>query len=239
LRVFKYRGGDQVVFKRDLDALKNHSFWASQIETLNDPCEGFVTSDWLEEMIDLCHEPVEAKKLRGGLKRALSTRNKFGIYSLSTSSIDELLWAHYAYNHKGFCIEYDLDDLLRNLIDRDAWLHRTGRVNESCHFNIQYANEVPRMDPYDLASINNDIKYIQKLFGWKSQRWAYERELRIITPLSGLHYYEKNAVRAIHFGLRMPGQNKESILTAMDGESIEFYQMELKLGTYQLESKRI
>jgi len=38
---------------------------------------------------------------------------KIGIFSLSKKYDDELLWAHYANSHKGFCIEYDLEILLK------------------------------------------------------------------------------------------------------------------------------
>ena len=35
--VYKYRGGS---FKRDLQSLKNDTFWASNTKQLNDPYEG-------------------------------------------------------------------------------------------------------------------------------------------------------------------------------------------------------
>ena len=48
------------------------------------------------------------------LEDLLSYNKKIGIYSLSKTFIDELLWAHYGNSHKGFCIEYDLDILLNS-----------------------------------------------------------------------------------------------------------------------------
>ena len=46
--VYKYRGG---AFKRDLNSLKNDEFWASSTSQLNDPCEGVISIDDLEQQL--------------------------------------------------------------------------------------------------------------------------------------------------------------------------------------------
>ena len=46
-------------------------------------------------------------------------RHKVGIYSLSRTPLDELMWAHYGNSHASFCIEYDLDRLI--LEARTMW----------------------------------------------------------------------------------------------------------------------
>lgn len=59
---------------------------------------------------------------------------KLGIFSLSKRYDDELLWAHYSNSHKGFCIEYDLDQLLAKQNPK----HR--------FFDIQYSNKIQNLD---------------------------------------------------------------------------------------------
>jgi hypothetical protein len=38
---------------------------------------------------------------------------KITVFTPSKTEKDELLWAYYANSHKGFCIEYDLEILLK------------------------------------------------------------------------------------------------------------------------------
>ena len=53
VRVFKYRGGDENIFNRDLESIENDSFWAPTRDALNDPCEGLVSPENLHQQIDI------------------------------------------------------------------------------------------------------------------------------------------------------------------------------------------
>jgi len=113
--VYKYRGG---AFERDLNSLINNEIYAPTVKDLNDPCEGFVSTDKLMNQIDemLKVNPQATTSMdifKNELNNMLSHNVTSGIYSLSKNHLDELLWAHYANSHKGFCIEYDLDMLLK------------------------------------------------------------------------------------------------------------------------------
>ena len=46
------------------------------------------------------------------LPKPLEMRKTVGIYSLSRTPYDELMWSHYGESHEGFCIEYDLERLI-------------------------------------------------------------------------------------------------------------------------------
>lgn len=113
--VYKYRGGS---FKRDLKSLENNEFWASHTRQLNDPCEGMIAiSDYEAQMKNLKlifpQQSNDLTLLNQAFQNLIDMKdNKLGILSLSKSYHDELLWAHYADSHKGFCIEYDLEKLL-------------------------------------------------------------------------------------------------------------------------------
>lgn len=69
-----------------------------------------------------------------------------GIYSLSkpkeneTFPCNELLWAHYANSHKGFCIEYDLDILLKN---------HSSQFDIRNQIHVVYKNERPEVSESD------------------------------------------------------------------------------------------
>ena len=105
--VYKYRGGS---FKRDLQSLKNDTFWASNTKQLNDPYERFISiKDYQQQLNNLknifSQHRAHLTLIEQSLKNIIDMKDtKLGILSLSKRYDDELLWAHYANSHKGFCI---------------------------------------------------------------------------------------------------------------------------------------
>jgi len=152
---------------------------------------------------------------------------KLGIFSLSKRYDDELLWAHYANSHKGFCIEYDLDRLL-------------SKQNPKHHFfDIKYTNEIPNLDISKIITQDNPDKLIKMMLGFKSQRWEYENELRIITENQGLNTYDYRAVKAIYFGLKTPEDEIDQVMKTLQGRKIKYFQMHLKPNSFEFEAKQI
>ena len=231
MNVFKYRGGDESIFDRDLKSLEQNWFWAPTREKLNDPCEGMVSPEVLLSQLELIlnfagtnDSKVQTafEKFKTALMDMLNHKDTSGVYSLSQNPTDELLWAHYAYSHYGFCIEYDLKSLIR-----------FGR-NDFKHFDVVYDNHPPQLTINDLSNLKEGSSFFQKLIGVKSTRWAYEKEIRIVSSNSGQQHYDFRAVKAIHFGLRMVDEQKKEIMRRMQGRGIKYYQVKLKDGSYKL-----
>ncbi|HEY5602205.1 MAG TPA: DUF2971 domain-containing protein [Gammaproteobacteria bacterium] len=216
--------------------MEKDMFWALTPEKLNDPCEGLVTSDILINQIDAVvrlfaendkNVDVSVKELKNALRNVLEKKDTSGVYSLSKTSTDELLWAHYANSHHGFCIEYELETLVY-----------FGR-NEFFNFDVKYSDHPPLLTIEDMLKINEKIGFIQKLIGIKSKRWAYEKELRVVTSEAGAQSYDYRAVKAIHFGIRMPNDKKQEIMRKLKGRNIKYYQTELQENSYKFFSKSI
>ncbi|AXT59571.1 DUF2971 domain-containing protein [Aquimarina sp. AD10] len=220
--VYKYRGGE---FSRDLESLEKNYFWASSIAELNDPCEGINNWDKFRIQSNLIGnfigtEPKEKlSRFNKSVEKLISTCSKAGIYSVSTTYEDELLWAHYSNAHKGFCIEYDLDILLES--------YQSNRVFS---FPITYNSEPPNLSFIEVGVERN--KLIQKILGFKSNRWVYENEYRIVTDLWGKYSYDFRAVRSIYFGLRMGEEQKENIMNILKGRGVKYFQMKLHPESY-------
>jgi len=228
--VYKYRGGS---FKRDLQSLKNDTFWASNTKQLNDPYEGFISiKDYQQQLNNLknifSQHRTNLTLIEQSLKNIIDMKDtKLGILSLSKRYDDELLWAHYANSHKGFCIEYDLDRLLSKQNPK----HR--------FFDIQYSDKIPNLDFSQLLGQNDPDILIKKMLGYKSQRWEYEQELRIITENQGINTYDYRAVKAIYFGLKTPKPTISKTMKTLQGRKIKYYQMHLKSNSFQFEAKQI
>ncbi len=229
--VYKYRGGGDEIFERDLTSIEKNFFWASSIKDLNDPCEGIVTDNSFANQSRLLNkisgkefnEPLS--RVNEALQRILSDE-KMGVYSLSKCYDDELLWAHYANSHQGFCIEYDLETLLKSF-------HR----DRIFSFSIDYRDKPYDISVSDIATKSNEL--IKKKIGLKSKRWKYEKEYRVVTDFWGKHSYNYKAVRAIYFGLRMNEESKKDVMNRLKGRGVKYFQMRLSPKSYQFYKEQV
>lgn len=229
MKVYKYRGiYDEIIFERDLNSIQKNNFWGANFQTLNDPCETIITSDTLikQSKFILPIFGKDSKEKFGpvmdALNSLLSHTQKIGIYSLSKTYIDELLWAHYANSHNGYCIQYDFETLLKS--------YKSDKVYS---FPVIYKKQPPSIDFYNIIKSNESNDLIQKMAGYKSIRWKYEEEIRIVTEDYGKHSYDYNAVKGIYFGLRMSEKHKNEIMKRLKGRGINYYQIEQISKTYK------
>lgn len=226
MKIYKYRGGS-LDFSRDILSLEKNCFWAPTRENLNDPCEGLYGKLTLDYQLKLMESIFKNKKsnnvensfkdIKNSLKKILEFTDISGVYSLSTDPLDELLWAHYGDSHKGFCIEYDIDQL----IDFTR--------NENYKIPVKYKNIPPQLKVSDLTGSNN-TSILEKLLGTKSKKWKYEKEVRIVTSQSGEHEYDYRAVKSIYFGYRMQKEKQIEIMKRLAGRDINYYKVTIKDG---------
>ncbi len=235
MKVYKYRSGDKETFKRDLDSLEENCFYASNFKKLNDPCETMVFSDKFNQQTGLfskflgANSKRELENVKNALTSLIDKRNDIGIYSLSKTYKDELLWAHYANSHFGFCIEYDLDILID-----------TYEIDKIYSLPVSYSNTPPQIGLSDVSKSKNDpLTIIKKIACNKSKRWESEEEHRLIIDRAGEQAYNFNAVKSIYFGLRMEEENKDAIMNRLQGRGINYYQMVQANKSYNFYAKPV
>ncbi|UTW09324.1 DUF2971 domain-containing protein [Pseudomonas benzenivorans] len=234
--VFKYRGGDWATVKRDLRSLSRNELYAAPFASLNDPFESVVVIDRNSFEIGglvlgwaAGGKLDQGKKASSKLEDALGEFVKFtrgiGIYSLSKSATDELLWAHYANSHQGFCVEFDLENLLDYKLEAEEIL------------SVDYSLRPPTLSMVELmASQKSQGKLLQKLVATKSRRWNYEEEIRVCVGNPGLKEYDFRALRAIYFGARCSYRLIRLAMRLLRGRGISYYQMQLVSESYNLEA---
>ena len=231
MKVYKYRGAN---FKRDLESLEKNFYWAPKFDDLNDPCETLINTDPFKVQSKTFAKLFGKEKSEQLLEVEKALHNLFevkkkgiGIYSLSKTYKDELLWAHYADSHKGFCIEYDLE-LLAN----------SYKSFETFSFPVIYKKKPPE---YGIKDINNtkSEQVVQKLAGYKSKRWNYEQEHRIVAGFYGEHPYEPNCLKAIYFGLNMKESEKDIMMDRLKGRNIQFFQIIQKHNSYDFDAIKV
>jgi hypothetical protein len=95
--------------------------------------------------------------------------NTLGIFSLSETPSDVLMWAHYATNHSGFVLELD---------GKHPWFWMQRPDGDDCG-NLRKVSYFDQPSSPYLA----DLK-AHEVFYTKGKKWDYEREWRIIRPLA-------------------------------------------------------
>lgn len=216
---YKYRANlfdkEKKVY-RDTDSLLKGELFAPKLAELNDPFEGSV------ELPNADSESFWVTPL-------LQQNYNAGVYSMSKQKegenfpCNELLWAHYANSHKGFCIEYDLDKLDTCIVDSIDY-----------RIDVLYQVNKPTILPNDLIETK-----IKKAFSTKSLAWEYENEFRVIFTSSGVKKISFKAIKAIYFGLNMPLVERNAIVNGLKDKGIGFYQIERVGKDYKLSASKL
>lgn len=105
--------------------------------------------------------------------------SRIGVVSLSETSRNLLMWAHYADEHRGICIGFD-QNVLSQLDLGSVLLERYHTLSP---VKINYDNL--RVDTRELLK-DQDFLYenaILKILTTKSDEWIYEKEHRCIVPI--------------------------------------------------------
>ena len=77
---------------------------------------------------------------------------------------------------------------------------------------------------------------LQKLVGYKSKRWEYENELRIVTTKSGKNNYAEVAVTGIYFGCRCPEESIDQIRHVLKDRLHEYFTVSYPEHSYTLKA---
>ncbi|MFQ2586386.1 DUF2971 domain-containing protein [Aeromonas caviae] len=162
----------------------------SRFGEFNDPFE-MVMGNYLNSVSE--EEYEEIMSLSGTLSDGASyydfawdaqcgVRASVGILCFTTKEDNLLMWAHYANNHKGICIEFDRNAEFFN-----------GQYKNACEFfgstvkdhyqNIGELREVKYEIERPMYLDPSELEYDTESWFVKSPEWEYEEEQRLLLPL--------------------------------------------------------
>lgn len=185
-RLYKYRSLQDL--KRFLDIIVNKRLYGARYLSLNDPMEGQFEFD----LNDSFTQPA--------LQQLFDERAKTIICSLSRKCNSKgipnngILWSMYADEHKGCCIEVEVDD--------PDWIKR----------DVFYSSLPPIVD-------NPNIQVVD-ILSIKFNQWAYEDEVRYINTDPKTPYLNVK-IKAVYLGIRMSKEDVEfytSLIHSIDKE---------------------
>lgn len=201
-RLFRYRPLTASTVSREIEAITEGYIYCPKFSAMNDPMEGMHRSSVAYAL----RVPKERKQ------QVIAERNKLGIASLSEVHDHEPMWAHYADQFQGMCVQYATRKLLRHLPD-DVDLVR-----------MAYSETPPVL----LSSRDSVIDKAKLTLATKTVRWASEREWRLINPSVGRTSYDaKSCVTKIYLGARVSRPAERSVREAMERLDIPVVKMKI------------
>ena len=176
-------------------------------------------------------------------------KNKTSIICLSEDYSITPMWAHYADNHKGVCIEYDLKNISNFML-------------QLLCFPIEYVEESD--NTFELSAlfddnINTNPNWLLRLALRKSHNWEYEKEWRIIVSqfikdsfyeksyggvyfdefYSDKHYMKFIKPKSVYLGLNIDSKDEEKVIDICRFRRINVYKMKKDRLGYNLKSEPI
>lgn len=233
-----------------LEAVQDNKMWYSAPYKFNDAfdCDLFVDENAI--FTSFAHLASHDRGVRAGspawrrLKQtihaqACSMRTTFedmkvttGISCLSELDNSLLMWAHYANNHRGMCVEYELLEINRQL--------------KFSPIPVVYSDEKVRISSIRQEKIEVDAtRFLIESLTTKSTEWSYEKEWRIIRDnvACGLKWdvEEKGALldmirpSSVILGCMAELEFEQSVYAYCEERRINLFKMKKNKEFYRLE----
>ncbi|EHS1090821.1 DUF2971 domain-containing protein [Vibrio cholerae] len=232
--LYKYRSVDSFT----LDIIANNRIFFAKPEMFNDPYDtefninthvgklSSIDMAYLEETYGTSSNDEVDRVIVNVNEQIKNYVSSAGILSLSSSPENLLLWAHYADDHKGICIEFE------RKLGNDL-------ANESFTQKVKYAASYPSFNKYAFIK-KNGHSVVNRILWTKSPEWEYEQEWRVIYPYKGGTVQEiPGKIKSIIFGLRCPSINIDIIKRLVSGTDIKLKQASKKKNEFGVVIKNI
>lgn len=215
LNLYRYRPLNDAdsLLDRELGALRESYLYAPSFADLNDPMEAFVkTGHPGDRMIDAILAPT-GRRIEDMYEMLRHQIEQFGIVSFAGTHDDLPMWAYYASNFAGMCLEFDTGELAIGDF-----------FGESLQPVIYAHNALP---PLTLANVTNEQSLIARLTR-KRCEWAHEKEWRFITGEFGRKHYLDDALRRVFLGPRVDEEHAARVCKVLERRPVEVLQGDIR-----------
>lgn len=156
-------------------------------------------------------KPHMVVRLRNAIKDGLfgqSASDNVGICCLTKDPLNLLMWAHYAENHKGFVVEFDIPIESHDKPEREVEF-----------FELLIPHEVNYNQKKPIVNFDDSLeKKLEKQFLTKGKGWEYEQEERVVDYIrkAGIHPYKREKLLySVIAGARMECSNYDLLKTIL------------------------
>ncbi|MEA4893630.1 MAG: DUF2971 domain-containing protein, partial [Oscillospiraceae bacterium] len=208
------------LLKNNIDeSIDNQEDWVNHKSDFTQFCIGRGLRDSEVELAYQTYKEVtESIKKNKNLLNLIHTyrlQSLFRVGCLCETNTSVLMWSHYANNHTGFCVEYDLrnaanDDTAKQNLYPVLYQERSDTQRDDACSGIEY---------YGLYAVLR-----------KSMDWAYEKEWRIVLSFFSMEKpgnIQLPKATAVYLGCKINDKNTEKIKDIAKHKSIPIYKATL------------
>lgn len=183
--------------KSKIECIENNRFWLSEKEWVNDPFE--LESHYLD--YNKIKKYNRSEKEIEQINRIYTDEFLLGCFTTENNlNICLPMWAHYADNHKGFCIEYEVlrtDMYYPVSYEPNRFPMTTIFMDLLTLMNIDTCGKITDAEKEKLQCYH-ELAYYSNMV--KHESWSYENEWRILYPKN---YYKELYKKDINGGAKV------------------------------------
>ena len=155
------------------------------------------------------------------------TQYTFKVACLSETNSSVLMWSHYSNDHKGFCIEYDGQEIYNNELIKKRF------------FPVKYIDQNEKHIPISALALDYPGLYSVLC---KTNEWSYEKEWRICFGVE--ENLKHNNIQlpkstGVYIGAKMPGEHRKTIIDIAKTKNIPIYQEVLEFSSRSVSFEKI
>ena len=157
----------------------------------------------------------------------------FKLCSFSECNDSILMWAHYADNHKGFCIEYDL-------VNSPVNDPRRRSLYPTIYSRKMFDATEHIMKKRDSEDFNSSHLTLGSLV--KAEEWNYEKEWRLVFPfgiMDKAQAFKFGVPKMVHLGARISEDDQVKIIEICKRKNIPVQKMKMHHNIFKLESVQL
>ena len=155
------------------------------------------------------------------------TQHTFKVACLSETNTSVLLWSHYSNDHKGFCIEYDGQEIYNSKLIKKRF------------FPVKYIDKNEGRTPISALALDYPGLYSVLC---KTNEWSYEKEWRICFGIEENIKYNNIQLpksTGVYIGAKMPDEHRKTIINIAEAKSIPIYQEVLEFPIRSVSFEKI
>ncbi len=186
---------------------------------------------------------IELSKPENVFKDMHKRLSSVGIFSLSETCCNELMWAHYGANHQGITFGFSASSDCKLASDRHCL--PVAYAKEKPTFKAGFKNEVQIMAPGsgipNVQRVSFDDDTFRSAISTKTPVWEYEKEWRYIEENYGLFDFP-GILSQVVFGMRMSKDRREhykNLISQYIRHDVEFFEIIESANLSGIEVKKV
>ena len=218
--------------RKKLNTLKNKQIFMANIKDFNDPFDGRAFFYDSKQLADIKY----LERANGKIIEDFTTFYR-GTALTANGTNCMPMWAHYANNHRGFCVSYDMRNSANTMLSGNTFpIQYTDERIDITSFMKTYASMVSSeidgqraLGKMQIGICDLSLIYVQQfLCNIKHSTWQYEKEFRCTTgaQVKGMPYIDA-VPKTIYIGMNCTEKNRKELIAIARQQSIPIYEMKL------------